>query len=334
MGHTEVSIDPNLTLPDQLVLQHLLCNSVDADPSPLSMIEQGKPGHVRSSEVVLIEKLKALNDEQSQHFQPTVFCSWDLKDLPAHPKVLQRLLQLYVKWASRVARRPTDAVFVTHFILYFATLVPSAIYLFFYKFTWIHGILHSFMAVYYFGTYTLMKHNHIHHNGVLSKDWWIFDRLNPYILDPLMGHTWNSYYYYHLKHHHVEGNGPCEVTSTIRLQRDEITSLIYYVSRFVLLVSFEMPLHFIRTRKYGYAFHTAFGEISSYSFMYLATKLSPRASLFVLLVPFSLLRLGLMVGNFGQHAFVDEDEPDSAYRSSITLIDVPVSTQPSCTAHA
>jgi hypothetical protein len=32
-----------------------------------------------------------------------------------------------------------------------------------------------------------------------------------------------------------------------------------------------------------------------------------------------------MTGNWGQHAFVDEVEPDSDFRSSITLIDVPVS---------
>ena len=33
----------------------------------------------------------------------------------------------------------------------------------------------------------------------------------------------------------------------------------------------------------------------------------------------------MMVGNWGQHALVDEVEPDSDFRSSITLIDVPVS---------
>jgi len=34
------------------------------------------------------------------------------------------------------------------------------------------------------------------------------------------------------------------------------------------------------------------------------------------------MRIGLMIGNWGQHAFVDEVEPDSDFRSSITLIDV------------
>ncbi len=53
-----------------------------------------------------------------------------------------------------------------------------------------------------------------------------------------------------------------------------------------------------------------------------------RPTLFVLILPFTLMRIGLMVGNWGQHAFVDADEPDSDYRSSITLIDVPVRRSP------
>ena len=32
-----------------------------------------------------------------------------------------------------------------------------------------------------------------------------------------------------------------------------------------------------------------------------------------------------MIGNWGQHALVDDLEPNSDFRSSITLIDVPVS---------
>lgn len=34
----------------------------------------------------------------------------------------------------------------------------------------------------------------------------------------------------------------------------------------------------------------------------------------------------MAVGNWGQHAFIDRDDPDSDFRSSITLIDVSVSS--------
>jgi hypothetical protein len=54
-------------------------------------------------------------------------------------------------------------------------------------------------------------------------------------------------------------------------------------------------------------------------------NLNFRATLFVFLLPLLVLRIALMVGNWGQHAIVDEHDPDSDFRSSITLIDVAVS---------
>ncbi|GAB1312462.1 hypothetical protein MFIFM68171_02672 [Madurella fahalii] len=67
----------------------------------------------------------------------------------------------------------------------------------------------------------------------------------------------------------------------------------------------------------------AFWELSNYTALYTLSCLSSRATAFVFLCPLLLLRIGLMVDNWGQHAFVDADESDSYFRSSITLIDVP-----------
>jgi hypothetical protein len=69
----------------------------------------------------------------------------------------------------------------------------------------------------------------------------------------------------------------------------------------------------------------AFWEFSSYALQYTMWKLNWRASIFVFVLPLAIMRFGLMIGNWGQHALVDRDEPDSDYRSSITLLDVPVS---------
>lgn len=44
-------------------------------------------------------------------------------------------------------------------------------------------------------------------SGILNSSWAWLDKAFPYVLEPLMGHTWDSYYYHHVKHHHVEGNG-------------------------------------------------------------------------------------------------------------------------------
>jgi len=163
----------------------------------------------------------------------------------------------------------------------------------------------------------------------------LFDKLFPYLLDPLMGHSWNTYYYHHVKHHHVEGNGPDDLSSTIRYQRDSLADFARYVGRFFFLVWADLPLYFLRKNRPGMAVRAAGWEFLTYLFYYtMATRFGGKATLFVYLLPFLILRLGLMVGNWGQHAFVDADEPDSDFRSSITLIDVAVSRASELTKHS
>ena len=162
-------------------------------------------------------------------------------------------------------------------------------------------------------------------HGILSDRFALFDFVFPYITDPLMGHTWNSYFYHHVKHHHVEGNGPDDLSSTIRYQRDSLVDFLCYTGRFYFLIWLDLPLYFLRKKKLSFAAKAAFWELSSYIFVATLLYLNPKPTVFVFLLPLLSLRIGLMVGNWGQHAFVDYDEPDSDYRSSITLIDVSVS---------
>ena len=181
------------------------------------------------------------------------------------------------------------------------------------------------MIAYYCGAFMLMLHHHIHNNDVLAAKYSVFESIWPYILEPLMGHTWDSYYYHHVKHHHAENNGPRDLSSTIRFQRDDFFHFTYYVCRVVALVWVELPIYFLRKGKPSLAARVAVSELLSYAMIYMLAQYHFRASLFVLIIPLLQMRIGMMVGNWGQHAWVDEVEPDSDFRSSITLIDVPVS---------
>jgi len=277
-------------------------------------------------------KLQSLNNPSSQGFEPTVFSSWDLRDLRSclPPAVYQHILLPYMSWAQGVARYKTDVVMVTHLIMYFSTSLPSAIWLLFYRFSYWHGIIHLLMQVWYTGAYTLLRHQHIHQRGVLAKSSWmrVFDSVFPYVMDPLMGHTWNSYFYHHVKHHHVEGNGPDDLSSTIRYQRDNVWHFLHYVGRFYFLVWLDLPLYFIKKGQYASGLRAGFWDLSSYAAIFFLLRYNFRAALFTHLLPLLIMRVGLMAGNWGQHAFVDPDEPDSDYRSSISLIDVAVSIIP------
>lgn len=270
-----------------------------------------------------LAKINALNNPTHEDFEPTVFQAWDLSAIPLPPWAQQHLLKPYTRWASTVVRVPTDVVILTHLIFYFSTLVPSAVLLF-YHFTYVHAILHWVFASWCVGAYTLMRHQHIHQRGVLAPSYAWLDHTFPYLLDPLIGHTWNSYFYHHVKHHHVEGNGPEDLSSTIRYQRDDPLHFLMYFGRFAFFIWLELPSYFIRKGKGKLAIEAGISEFSNYALIYLASRVNLPAAIFVYVLPLCMLRLGLMVGNWGQHALVDEIDPDSDFRSSITLIDVPV----------
>ncbi|KAG8532676.1 uncharacterized protein KY384_002553 [Bacidia gigantensis] len=308
------SHDPSLTYSDVVVWKNLM---YDIDKKENLSSRSGDRDDLSTSKL-----LDDVNNPKAARFQPTVFTSWDQSD--TLPTVLRYIVEPYVDWARRVVRTPTDVVFLTHILLYTSTSVPSAVRLFFH-FTWTHGVFHWLMTSYYCGAFTIMLHNHIHNNGVLASNLAFVDRLWPYLLEPLMGHTWDSYYYHHVKHHHVENNGPGDLSSTIWFQRDDLLHLMYYIGRFLFFIWFELPLYFHRKGKRSLAIKCAISELGTYAFIYLAARCNLRATMFVFLIPLLQMRIGMMVGNWGQHALVDEEEPDSDFRSSITLIDVPVS---------
>lgn len=302
---------------------------VKVPPIPLHV--ERTPLANRTLDKVIIDQLETLNDPRRVGFEPTITLTWDTPDLQRRlpPWANKWLLQPYLTFARKVVRVEADVVMLNHLIIYFTTLVPSALYLY-YHFTWLHGVLHWIMQSYFVGTYTLMMHQHIHMGGILSKPFWLFDSVFPYITNPLMGHTWNSYYYHHVKHHHVEGNGPSDLSSTVRYQRDNLSDFLCYVGRFFFFIWFELPLYFIRKGHLLQGLKAGFWELGNYYAIYaLYTYASARATVFVFILPVTLLRVGLMVGNWGQHALVDEIDPNSDFRSSVTLIDVPVSIQPS-----
>ncbi|OIW30532.1 hypothetical protein CONLIGDRAFT_574066 [Coniochaeta ligniaria NRRL 30616] len=111
-------------------------------------------------------------------------------------------------------------------------------------------------------------------------------------------------------------------SSTIRYQRDNILHLLHYIGRFFFLVWLDLPIYFFRKGRSSLVLRTTFWEVGCYMTLYALYRLNPHATFCVFLLPLLTLRLGLKVGNWGRHAFVDDEEPDSDYRLSITLIDV------------
>lgn len=311
----EIHGNAHLTFADTIVLRSL---AEDIDEKTDLYVKKADAFKDQAA----MEALLKISDEDSDEFQSSPFSSWDESDLNIWVRVV--IVQPYVTWTECIVRRRADVVFITHLGYYCATMIPSAFYLY-YRFSWLHGACHWLLATYYAGPFTLLLHNHIHNNGIMVLKYAWFDRAFPYLLGPLLGHTPNSYYYHHVRHHHVEENGPGDLSSTIRYQRDDIFDFLSYLIRFLTLVWIELPLYFLRRHEYTLAFKSFLSEASSMTAIYWMTKYDFRPTLFIFLLPVMQMRIFMMIGNWGQHAFVDEIEPNSKFRSSITLIDSQVS---------
>jgi hypothetical protein len=329
---SEVVFDKALTGPDVVVLRRLAQDIQDdaqgkKESASDVIVEANAQEPSAALDREAVKALTARNDPADPQFLPTVFNSFDIETLQLPKWVDAQILRPYIRLAQSIVRVKSDVVMLNHLLLYLFTSVPSAAILF-YHFTLPHAIAHIIMQFTYMGSYTLMMHQHIHGRGILAKRFSILDTCFPYLLDPLMGHTWNGYYYHHVKHHHVEGNGPNDLSSTIRFQRDDPLHFLYYLGRFFFLVWLDLPLYFARKGRYVLGCKAAFWEFATLGFIASLYRYNPSATNVVYLAPLLLLRIGLMIGNWGQHAFVDHDEPDSDYRSSVTLIDVAVSPCP------
>jgi hypothetical protein len=331
---TDVVFDKALSVPDVIVLSRLVDdikdNKYNASKDAEAVVDEAQADSpIAARDLEAVKSLTARNDPADPLFIPTIFNGRDLETAHVPKWVSNQILDPYICFAQSVVRVKSDVVMLNHLLLYLFTTIPSAAILF-YHFTIPHAIFHIAMQFSYMGSYTLMMHQHIHGRGILNKRYAIIDTVFPYITDPLMGHTWNSYYYHHVKHHHVEGNGPNDLSSTIRSQRDDPLHFAYYLGRFFFLVWFDLPLYFVRKGRLVLGTKAAFWEFSTLASIGLLWQYNAKATAVVYLAPLLLLRIGLMVGNWGQHAFVDHEEPDSDYRSSVTLIDVAVSHHLQC----
>lgn len=211
----EPIINPYHTQPDIVVLKNLIqdvkCDirgtprSHDTTISPEIMEKNADDkDETFDHDIKTVNRLKSYNDPTSTDFAPTVFTTWDEAAIPSTLNTF--VVKPYARIAMRIVRHPTDVVFLTHIILYLTVNLGSAVWLF-KRFSYIHAVAHFAYTSWCIGSFTLMMHNHIHNNGVLKKEWKWLDTIFPYLIEPLMGHTWDSYYYHHVKHHHVESNG-------------------------------------------------------------------------------------------------------------------------------
>ena len=176
------------------------------------------------------------------------------------------------------------------------------------------------MLIFFLGPHLLMLHNICHRNPWKKE---VKTAMNSIVslLGLLYGLPMLIYYHHHIKMHHYEENGPKDLSSTEKFKRNSFFYWMAYFARFVLLNAIELPYYFIKQKRYDFALKSFIGWTSFYTIVYLSYLYNPKGTMIIFFIPTAFCWFGLMGGNWAQHAFLDKDESDNPYKSSITVVD-------------
>ncbi len=227
-------------------------------------------------------------------------------------------------WRPFVAmiRDERDLPFVKLALWLTLLFAPLAVYLFIPgRFSWWLVGVYWLLYGWYLGPYVLMLHN-TSHRVLFKKEYGLLNKFIPWVVGPFLGMSPDTYYVHHMSMHHVDGNLPDDLSSTMKYQRDNFLHFLHYFLS-ALFGWFTFSKYLLDRGKKRMLRRFWIGET-----MFLVTTAGLlywnwRPALMLFAIPFVFTRFMLMAGNWGQHAFVDPDEPKNDYKTVITFINSP-----------
>jgi len=237
-------------------------------------------------------------------------------------EILGRPWQGWSKAFTWILRDQQDFPFLVQMALDSLLLVPLGLSLFMFKIglAWyISAISYFVLLAYSLGPHLLMLHNICHRSPWQNRRNGLLDFLLNfngifYGLPPRL------YYLHHIKMHHREDNASSDLSSTQSYQRDSFFHWLIYFLRFSLLGWIELPLYFLKNKKWNFALQTFLSYLSFFAILSAAIWINSKAAFVVFIFPTALCWFGLMAGNWAQHAFIDPNDPTNNYKNSITVV--------------
>ena len=227
----------------------------------------------------------------------------------------------YDKICLKLIRDERDLPLVRLVFFLTATFPPAALWLL------CHPVFNGWLAVPYLSTlllvytgpFTLLLHNSSH-RPLFKSGHYLLGGLINWVLGPLFGQTPNTYFAHHIGMHHPENNLRRDLSSTLPYQRDSRVDFARYVGRFMLLGIVDLSLYLKRKNRSRLLMRAMFGELSYFIIVTILLIFNWRATAVVFVIPWVVMRFGMMAGNWAQHAFVDPLAPENYFRNSITCI--------------
>ena len=185
---------------------------------------------------------------------------------------------------------------------------------------WVAAILYQYLNnVVFKGPYGLMMHCTSHRPWFKQK-YAFMNHYLPWIIGPFFGQTPETYYTHHVGMHHPENNMPEDESTTMPYQRDSIREFSHYLGTFIFLGVYHLCSYFVRKRRKRLLYRSVRGELLFIAMCIGLCFINWPATLVVFILPFFTFRIIAMTGNWAQHAFIAADEPDNAYKNSVTCI--------------
>lgn len=236
-------------------------------------------------------------------------------------------LKPWEKFSMKLIKDERDLPFVPLIVKISLTMIPIGIILFvpgipswlWYTLAVVYLYLNN---LYFKGPFGLMMHCTCH-RPFFKKEYEALNKYIPWFLAPFFGHTPETYYAHHIGMHHSENNLEDDISSTMEYKRDSFRDFMRYFSNFFFKGIFQLVgYHRLRKTWPFFVPRIVLGELSFYLMVIILSIVNFPATLVVFILPFLIFRFITMMGNWGQHAFVDPDDPTNLYKSSITCINV------------
>jgi hypothetical protein len=236
---------------------------------------------------------------------------------PVRYKHIDRIILKYI-------RDERDLPFIYFIVIITFFLVPYAVLLYTNVVSgWIWGVAAgAYMlinVIFFIGRFALMFHCTAHRT-LFKKEHNYLNYLLPWFIAPLFGHMAETYYSHHVGMHHAENNLEDDESTTMPYKRDSFKHFLLYFGRFLLSGIYKVALYFKRRNRKKLMYNALQGEIFFVIFCILMSFIKWEATLCVFVFPYFFYRFIAMMGNWAQHAFIDQLDPGNSYKNSITCI--------------
>jgi fatty acid desaturase len=185
---------------------------------------------------------------------------------------------------------------------------------------WVAPFVFVFQVAWMAPPAILMLHNTMHRP--FFKKWRVMDRVLPYSMSALFGIP-TGYLEHHVAMHHLENNLRADLSSTMRYQRDSFLHWLAYTARFLFFIPFELTAYLVKRGKAPLAIRAVASDAVHLLAMAALCLVHWQATLVCFIAPYIVVRLAMMAGNWGQHAFIDPSRPGDSFANSITCINSP-----------